>query len=206
KTQGGTKPITINIVQSTNGLLDNVSLKYDDWLNSVNRESESLIGVGSPDTEIFLISEFIDNPITKKEVEYALIEKENNPRMIWLTKNTSDINNRTYMLGVNNLTEMKIGLAPYVDPFRSNFILEPIRQNSYYKIKLNNLYLDSEVYFSTISNNSSQMWKIYFIGEGDKFMIQNIKTGQYLSSYDAKLYDFSSITEERLIWGISIFP
>jgi len=73
KTQGGTKPITINIAQTTNGLLDNVSLNYDDWLNSVNRESESLIGVGSPDTEIFLISEFIDNPIKKQQVEFALM-------------------------------------------------------------------------------------------------------------------------------------
>ena len=72
KTQGGSQVITSIISQNANGDLDNVTFDYASWMNSVTTETESLIGIGNPDTKFYLLSEFIDDLSKKKEIELAL--------------------------------------------------------------------------------------------------------------------------------------
>ena len=52
-----------------NGELDNCSFNYVNWLNSVTQNSEYLIGIGALNTQIYLLSDFIDDPIKKEKVE-----------------------------------------------------------------------------------------------------------------------------------------
>lgn len=78
KTQGGSQTVTSIISQDPNGKLDNVSFDYTGWINSVTSETESLIGIGNPDTKIYLLSEFIDDTNTKKNIELALRLKDSN--------------------------------------------------------------------------------------------------------------------------------
>ncbi len=203
-TQGGTVPVTTTISQSMNGQLDNVSINYNDWFSSVTTTSESLIGVGSPDTEIHLISDFIDNPIKKKEVEKALCGKPNGRIfMSWMFRDSQD---RPLMLGFKGPTDMTLAIWPYSSPMRGEFMYEPIKQGAYYKIKSrSNHYLDSKGAFCTASDDSSQLWNIIFLEQSpEKFMAQNVKTGKYLSWSDAKLHDFNSINESKLIWIIKL--
>lgn len=72
KTKGGNNPISYTITQNVNGELDNCSFNYVNWLNSVTQNSEYLIGIGALNTQIYLLSDFIDDPIKKEKVEYAI--------------------------------------------------------------------------------------------------------------------------------------
>lgn len=56
------------------GALSNLSFSYNDWLNSVSKSTEQIVGISNPNTTIYPLSEFIfDNPQKKLEVEKALI-------------------------------------------------------------------------------------------------------------------------------------
>lgn len=56
------------------GKLGSVSFNYTNWLNSVTRNSEQLIGLGNNTTKTYLISEFIDDPVKKSKVEEAIVK------------------------------------------------------------------------------------------------------------------------------------
>lgn len=73
KTYGG----SINIAQDISynpmtGELQNLSFNYQGWMNSINKNTEEIIGIGNNTTKICLLSEFIDDPTKKKEVENAI--------------------------------------------------------------------------------------------------------------------------------------
>lgn len=73
KTQGGTVNSSAIISQSPDGVLDNVSIDYTGWINSVSQNSESLIGIGNPDSQMYLLSDFIEDPIARIDIEAALL-------------------------------------------------------------------------------------------------------------------------------------
>ena len=56
------------------GQLGSMSFSYTNWLNSVNQNSEQIIGLGSNTTRTYLISEFIDDPVKKSQVEDAIVD------------------------------------------------------------------------------------------------------------------------------------
>lgn len=55
------------------GELGDFSLNFNDWLNSVDQSSEQLIGIGDNTTEIYFISDFVDDVSKKKEIEDAIV-------------------------------------------------------------------------------------------------------------------------------------
>lgn len=58
--------------------MSNLTFSYTDWLNSVDKTREQLIGISNPYTKIHPLSEYIfDNPTKKKEVENAIIQYAN---------------------------------------------------------------------------------------------------------------------------------
>lgn len=58
--------------------MSNLTFSYTEWLNSVDKTREQLIGIGNPYTKIYPLSEYIfDNPAKKKEVENAIIQYSN---------------------------------------------------------------------------------------------------------------------------------
>lgn len=58
--------------------MSNLTFSYTDWLNSVDKTREQIIGISNPYTTIHPLSEYIfDNPTKKKEVENAIIQYAN---------------------------------------------------------------------------------------------------------------------------------
>ena len=76
KTQGGRNAVSTIINQTGDGTLGNFSIDYNSWINRVDINSESLIGIGNPDTEIYFISSFIEHPFIRMGIEEALLSKE----------------------------------------------------------------------------------------------------------------------------------
>ena len=211
KTQGGSQTVTSIISQDPNGKLDNVSFDYVSWMNSVTPETESLIGIGNPDTRIYLISEFIDDITKRKNIELALhLKQYNNPF------NTTIISPRTMIEG-------KIGAAVIAEiSENSNICFVPIRaivggnpmgrvclvsielEDDYIKIKRRaNDYLDNSLKFSVNKNDNTQLWKMEFVNDKD-FKLKNIANNLYLSSFDLKLYNASTVIDESdLYWNLS---
>lgn len=203
KTQGGTQAITSIISQNTNGQLDNVSFDYTGWMNSVTVNSESLIGIGNPDTEMYLLSDFIDDPTKKKEVEFALLLKNHLNRIIY-SMNTNLKDFPTAFLAIKD--NYNIFFYPPLAQFIPRAEVEIIQGNGYYniKLKINNRYLDKNGLYSTRSNNEDQQWILHFITEDySKFMLQNVATGLYLSSYDLSFHDKpSKENEDKFYWNM----
>lgn len=211
KTQGGSQTVTSIISQDPNGKLDNVSFDYVSWMNSVTPETESLIGIGNPDTRIYLISEFIDDITKRKNIELALhLKQYNNPF------NTTIISPRTMIEG-------KIEAAVIAEiSENSNICFVPIRaivggnpmgrvclvsielEDDYIKIKRRaNDYLDNSLKFSVNKNDNTQLWKMEFVNDKD-FKLKNIANNLYLSSFDLKLYNASTVIDEsELYWNLS---
>lgn len=203
--------MTSIISQDPNGKLDNVSFDYVSWMNSVTPETESLIGIGNPDTRIYLISEFIDDITKRKNIELALhLKQYNNPF------NTTIISPRTMIEG-------KIGAAVIAEiSENSNICFVPIRaivggnpmgrvclvsielEDDYIKIKRRaNDYLDNSLKFSVNKNDNTQLWKMEFVNDKD-FKLKNIANNLYLSSFDLKLYNASTVIDEsELYWNLS---
>ena len=160
KTQGGSQTVTSIISQDPNGKLDNVSFDYASWMNSVTSETESLIGIGNPDTRIYLLSEFIDDIAKRKDIEFALRLKQKN-----YSFNTAFISPRTmldYKIGPAVMAEMlpnyNLGFLPIRAIVGGNamgkacFITIELA-NNYIKIKKReNDYLDNTLKFTTNAN------------------------------------------------------
>ena len=74
KTYGGSTNIAQDISYNPmTGELQNLSFNYQNWMNSISKNTEEIIGVGNNTTKICLLSEFVDDPIKKREVEDAII-------------------------------------------------------------------------------------------------------------------------------------
>lgn len=77
RTIGGTVPVTQIEEKNDLKVIDNYSFHYMDWLNSVNIKNEQLVNIGNNTTQIYLISEFIDDIEKRKEIETAIIKYTN---------------------------------------------------------------------------------------------------------------------------------
>lgn len=214
KTQGGSQTVTSIISQDPSGKLDNASFDYTSWINSVSNETESLIGIGNPDTKIYLLSEFIDDFNKKKEIELALRFKESN----YKTQNAL-----TSPKGIITVPNNKIGQAVLYEEKKSyqkfisitdfyvgpsglkpacSFILE--FEDNYVKFKKrNNDYLDNTLRYTSNQNNNTQWWKIEFV-DNSFFTLKNLSNNQYLSSYDLKFYKNIIENDSTFYWKLLI--
>ena len=209
KTQGGSQVITSIISQNANGDLDNVTFDYASWMNSVTTETESLIGIGNPDTKFYLLSEFIDDLSKKKEIELAIrLKKTNYTIGIILTSPYTKFNSNESGKGL--LTEFPNSggntvLLPIMylrPPYNETglFLLE--LENDYIKLKRReNEYLDNTCKITINKNNNTQHWKIEFVNGNNYFRLKNIANNLYLSSFDLKFYkDSTVIDDNKLYW------
>lgn len=201
KTRGGSQAITSIISQNSNGQLDNVSFNYEGWLNSVTENTESLIGIGNPDTRIYLISEFIDDPIKRREVESAMSFKSSSKQTLISTSRKDFL--------CNYGGETYFG-PPSAHTF-NRALIRILPENNYYKIKAAtytselNLFLSSSGKYTSPENNESQKWELHYNQNGN-IKLQNIQTGLYLSAYDLKFYSKPSINdEEKFLWEVTYF-
>ena len=206
KTQGGSQTVTSIISQDPNGKLDNVSFDYTGWINSVSTETESLIGIGNPDTKIYLLSEFIDDPGKKKSIELALQLKEYNYEMESLLMSPKGIlynyNIEAGILSENPIKPSSLipislfHTGPPAIKFTCPFTLQ--LEDNYVKFKRrDNDYLDNTLRYTPNKNNKTQQWKIDFIDD-KYFTIKNLANNQYLSSYDLKFYN--EINNSTFYW------
>lgn len=199
KTLGGTISSNAIISQSSDGTLDNVSIDYTGWINSVTQESEALIGIGNPDTEIYPLSEFVDNIIIKKEIEGVMGNEK--PTYI-----LSSIN--------NNLSPKDIGLLANIDntfgliPIHSsqNFFrasISLIKEGEFYRIKYLDKYLDSSAQLTSFQNNNKQLWSIELSSHNrTQVSLKNVATGLYLFANDGKFHERSIDNEENVYWDV----
>ncbi|WP_175628888.1 MAC/perforin domain-containing protein [Bacteroides acidifaciens] len=211
KTQGGSQTVTSIISQDPNGKLDNVSFDYTGWINSVSTETESLIGIGNPDTKIYLLSEFIDDPGKKKNIEFALQLKDSNNEIENMLASPKGIlynnNIETGILSENSQTS-KMELLPYglvmsrpsIFFPKCIFILQ--QETNYAKFKRrNNDYLDNTLKYTANKHNKTQQWEINFIDDSF-FTLKNLSNNQYLSSYDLKFYNNIIANDSTFYWTL----
>lgn len=200
KTLGGTTSSNAIISQSPDGTLDNVSVDYTGWINSVTQESEALIGIGNPDTEIYLLSEFVDNIIIKKEIEgymgnekptYILSSINNNlsPKDIGLLART--INNTFGLIPIHS-TQNFARAAIYL-----------IKEGEFYRIKHQDKYLDSSAQLTSFQKNNKQLWNIELSpNNSTQISLKNVDTGLYLFANDGKFHERSADNEENIYWDL----
>lgn len=101
QTYGGSGTIGENVsYDPMTGELNGLTFNYQSWLNSINKTTEEIIGIGNNTTKICLLSEFIDDPSKKKEVEDAIlaycesqeIKMNNTPNFSYEKVNISCVN------------------------------------------------------------------------------------------------------------------
>lgn len=163
-----TGKLTFNPFENT---VSNITFSYTEWLNSIVKPYEQIIGIGNPNTIIYPLSEFIfDNPQKKKEVENALEiyakEKEitipNKSTIDYLTLEIKDPDNN-YLGDISTkINGIKVsGVMWSNTPYKWTFYPE----GEQYRIKGGDKYLtrDSDGYIimtSYSSTNPSQLWSI----------------------------------------------
>lgn len=213
KTQGGSSPITSIISQDASRNLDLVSFDYLGWMNSVTTETESLIGIGNPDTKIYLLSEFIDDLGKKKEIEMALLLKQDNYK-----RNDFLISPKGKGIFFNNKTAatlreiertspvefVPINLALSAPALGAICMLTMELEDNYVKFKKadrDNDYLDNSLKYTSNQNNNTQRWKMEYI-DGKYFTLKNLANNQYLSSYDLKFYDERALNDSTFYWTL----
>lgn len=208
KTQGGSQAVTAIISQDPNGKLDNVSFDYASWMSSVTTEAETLIGIGNPDTRIYLLSEFIDDPGKKKEIELALEAKEVNYEIVGTlasSKKTVYQNSLQMNLLYNSLSSkvniIPIGLANSIIALRNGCAVTLEFEDDYVKFKTFGKYLDNTLWYRTDQHNKSQQWKMEYIND-KYFTLKNLENNQYLSSHDLKFYNIRNSNDSTLYWSL----
>ncbi len=203
KTQGGSQVITSIISQNANGDLDNVTFDYASWMNSVTTETESLIGIGNPDTKFYLLSEFIDDLSKKKEIELAIRFKENNYEQSCILISPL-IAGSTIAVGALVEKSPNMPLQLYPAPFNNvlpRCILTIEMESDHVKFRRReNDYLDNTLRYVAKKNDNTQHWIMEFVNEGEYFKLKNLANNLYLSSFDLKFYKNSTIDNSKLYW------
>ena len=210
KTQGGTVNSSAIISQSPDGVLDNVSIDYTGWINSVSQNSESLIGIGNPDSQMYLLSDFIEDPIARIDIEAALLSLP--AQEIVLSSRKNNVINSTAILTVMDVSNKEVKrpeLYPIQGGSISRGLIKFIKSKGYYRIQSmvdrnNEYYLDSSGNYSVFKNDNSQLWQVCVPeNNASDFMLKNIGTGLYLSSYDLKFYEKPQVEKEpNFCWHI----
>lgn len=210
KTQGGTVNSSAIISQSPDGVLDNVSIDYTGWINSVSQNSESLIGIGNPDSQMYLLSDFIEDPIARIDIEAALLSLP--AQEIVLSSRKNNVINSTAILTVMDVSNKEVKrpeLYPIQGGSISRGLIKFIKSKGYYRIQSmvdrnNEYYLDSSGNYSVFKNDNSQLWQVCVPeNNASDFMLKNVGTGLYLSSYDLKFYEKPQVEKEpNFCWHI----
>lgn len=223
RTIGGSEPIAQPTIKfdADKSQLGDLTFDYQSWLKSVNRSSEQIIGTGNPNTFIYPISEFVFDPIKKKQVEQALIDYvnsniipmkhidviDNKNIALYNKKNNPEGGGRgsvsyPYHLKVSkqNGTE-KLYVATRSSTDIGLFVFIPYGE--YYQIsyKGGNNYLDfTDVTFKPFTNNPNQLWILEFINPST-FKIRNVGYNSYLGWNLSTKYRNSDDNDE-IIWYI----
>lgn len=74
RTIGGTVPVTQIEMENDSKVFNNYSFHYAEWLKTIDVTNEQLVNIGNPTTRIFLISEFIEDPVKREEVEVSILK------------------------------------------------------------------------------------------------------------------------------------
>lgn len=152
------------------GTISNLSFGYTDWLNSVSKSTEQIIGIGNPNTTIYPLSEFIfDNPQKKQEVENALIAYAEEKKVIQSTKESIDYetkgiltSNQNLFYGTFKVNGMGFEGVSWGD--KSSYKWTFLPEGNLYRIKGPDGYLTRStaggVKVETYQNNPNQLWEI----------------------------------------------
>ena len=200
KTQGGRNAVSTIINQTGDGTLGNFSIDYNSWINSVDINSESLIGIGNPDTEIYFISSFIEHPFIRMGIEEALLSKEsgcftlskpNNKEECYLCKRMDQdykkyglIVPKEYPSGATVQTSVAMQYEKAGKHFRLKYpygIIDPQPINK---------YLSRSFDLVPFQNSDTQLWNIYVNDKNNsEILLQNVATGLYLSAKDGEFHN-----------------
>ena len=150
------------------GTINNLSFSYTDWLNSVTKSTEQIIGIGNPNTRIYPLSEFIfDNPQKKLEVENALIAYAEEKKTVLTNNKTIDYQSLEIKDATTNLFygKLKINGIDITGILRSNVAYKWtfFPEGNLYRIKGADGYLTREKDYNVISgykNTPEQLWEI----------------------------------------------
>ena len=219
KTIGGTLPINTQISYNAfNGELGNISFNYQDWLKSVDVNSEQLIGVGNPTTTVYFLSDFIDDPIKKKEVQDAIIEYCNSQLVIMEKTTTIDyatFSIYTYFKDRTNYEELiseyfpsggksKVSKRPYTPSERANTIFNFNPYGEYYRIVMysnDNYVLEPDMCCRPINETAqSQLWDIEYVSSRE-LRFRNVSNNFYLG-HDLMTNHPKNPYNKDLIWLI----
>ena len=200
KTIGGSSAVESNTVSfnPVTGVLSNISFNYTPWLNSVNRNTEQIIGIGNNTTKICLLSEFIDEPNKKREVENAIKSYCESQKVVMTTEKTLDYETGAIYYtesGVNKyITASRIiTFAPMVlfgaegesntDKVTVRWSFLPIGSYYYLSVKLRgDQFFLGDPKSGILSKGESMtdfLWDIEKLNNG-YYMIKKISTGTYL--------------------------
>lgn len=215
KSQGGRNAITTMISQATDGTIRDFSIDYSGWINSVDVNSETLIGIGNPDTYIYCLSSFIDHPFIKmgieeillsKKINFTLYKKDSNGNISYLGKRM-DQNLKTYGL-ISSLHNYPSGAVA-----QTSLMMNFEKEGKYYRLSYpyhygspnNNIYLSSSFNLEPLKDSNMQLWEIYINNENlSEILLKNVATGLYLSPIDGKFYNKpNKENEDKFYWSIS---
>lgn len=151
------------------GTIGNLSFGYTDWLNSVSKTTEQIIGIGNPNTTIYPLSEFIfDNPQKKLEVEKALIAYAEDKMIVQTTRQSLDyetkkISSPDKFLFYGTEKFNGVGVEGLLWGNNSNYQWTFLPEGNLYRIKGPNGYITRNSEGATVSayqNSPNQLWEI----------------------------------------------
>ena len=224
KTIGGSSAIESNTVSYNpqTGALGNISFNYTPWLNSVNRNTEQIIGIGNNTTKICLLSEFIDDPNKKREVENAIKSYCESQKVVMTTEKTLDYEDGAIYYtesGVNKYIKVTHGsnlpivLALFgatgediTDKVTVKWSFLPIGNYYYLSVKLrgNQFFLNEPkgLFKAKPDPINDFLWDIEKLNNG-YYMIKKVSTGTYLGRNQT--LNIKNINDTNQHWLIKLY-
>ncbi|MEY8610266.1 MAC/perforin domain-containing protein [Parabacteroides segnis] len=224
KTIGGSSAIESNTVSYNpqTGALGNISFNYTPWLNSVNRNTEQIIGIGNNTTKICLLSEFIDDPNKKREVENAIKSYCESQKVVMTTEKTLDYEDGAIYYtesGVNKYIKVTQGFSlPIVlaifgatgeeitDKATVKWSFLPIGNYYYLSVKLrgNQCFLNEPkgLFKAKPDPINDFLWDIEKLNNG-YYMIKKVSTGTYLGRNQT--LNIKNINDTNQHWLIKLY-
>lgn len=223
KTYGG----SINIAQDISynpmtGELQNLSFNYQGWMNSINKNTEEIIGIGNNTTKICLLSEFIDDPNKKREVENAIKSYCESQKVVMTTEKTLDYEDGAIYYtesGVNKYIKVTHGsnlpivLALFgatgediTDKVTVKWSFLPIGNYYYLSVKLrgNQFFLNEPkgLFKAKPDPINDFLWDIEKLNNG-YYMIKKVSTGTYLGRNQT--LNIKNINDTNQHWLIKLY-
>ncbi len=217
--RGGSKSVVSKVKQSSDGTLPQVDIDYQDWLNSVDSSHEYLLGIGDKSTVIYPLSEFIEDPLKKRELEFAIAAYLQSREINFLgafyivSNNYQEFNPAQIVSSTSASCFLSYIIEWNSDPFDTHIYFE--REGDFFRLRSSDddYYLTTQAnsfstnYDYTPSDSRQLLWSIEAIAdtsllgyEGFKFRLKNVYSGLYLSSYDFTMVNKETVPDEQLIW------